>query len=1049
MSVPTSQLRRGGLLAALACLVFAAHATSAAGAVITFDDLAAPPRGGGSGLAVNTQYSGQGVTFNNPSALDFSQGGAAIPNFTHSGNVAVEPCYAIEFCTSPLRADFTNAQRLVRVWVGFTSALAAPLWVRLTAYDSGGAVVGTADATLPPNPNPTPIQTSLTVERPNASITRLEVAVTTGGGFNNGLAVDDVEFSTPGPPPPCPANGPPAVNVFQPPDGLTVQNNEFLLQGIVNPNGAPITSAQVVAQTQSLPRTAQVFPTLIDGDGGTFGPVRFNGLLAPGQNKVSVRATNCAGTGASPERIVNFNPVPSGTRFRQLYLIEVTQGIQDSNNSVPLVAAAANSAKRTFARVYLGLEGGAAEIVNVTGTLTAVRPDGTRPPGPLRVRSLNSIPVRASDTLQAARARVDAARAPTGSLNFELPMQWLAAGRLHLQLEHLEIEGTQSTLPCVGCENLGPGPTLGSTAPAFVNFHALPPLEVGLVSVPYLPTATATTPNVSRQLDIDMLTSWLGRAYPTSDVQITQLTMPTRPGPPGFVDEDTSDGDSSREGFLCDELNEDIAAFVGMQAAQRPQMRFYGLVSDAGGNFMRGCAAGIPGQIASGPTGPSPGRFSWDGDGSYADWYGGHELGHLFGRAHPGFCGETDDDDDYPFNGGVIGSPVFDFQGLDAGDASLGNRPDGTPRARFRLYDWREAWTDVMTYCDNEWLSGYTYRGILANLCDGDRPNCPDWQQLTRAGAARSSRVSARGRRAGQRLAVIGTLRLRTGRVSLAPLAVRRGLRLTPRPSRSEYAIVLRGAGGRRLARYPFAPAVQTDAPLARLTTALVNEVVAFRAATRRIEIAKGKRVLGAVRVSAHAPNVTLLSPNRGRLGRRVTVRWRSSDADGDRRTFTVLYSANGKRFVPVAAGLRRRNRLRVDLRKLPGGTRGRFLVIASDGVRTGSDRSNRRLRVPVKPPSVTVQTPAEGAELPPGVATPFFAAVTDLQDLSFGASRIVWRSSLQGELGRGAGIAPALNPGTHEITVTATNRGGRSASASLTVTVPSVPPVFNVQVGP
>jgi len=39
--------------------------------------------------------------------------------------------------------------------------------------------------------------------------------------------------------------------------------------------------------------------------------------------------------------------------------------------------------------------------------------------------------------------------------------------------------------------------------------------------------------------------------------------------------------------------------------------------------------------------------------------------------------------------------------------------------------------------------------------------------------------------------------------------------------------------------------------------------------------------------------------------------------------------------------------------------------------------------------------------------------------------------------LGRGAGIAPALNPGTHEITVTATNRGGRSAkrqSASAVV---------------
>ena len=45
----------------------------------------------------------------------------------------------------------------------------------------------------------------------------------------------------------------------------------------------------------------------------------------------------------------------------------------------------------------------------------------------------------------------------------------------------------------------------------------------------------------------------------------------------------------------------------------------------------------IPGP--SRPARPGPGRFGWDTDGSYGDWYSGHELGHTFGRFHAEFCG--------------------------------------------------------------------------------------------------------------------------------------------------------------------------------------------------------------------------------------------------------------------------------------------------------------------------------------------------------------------------------------------------------------------------
>jgi IPT/TIG domain/FG-GAP repeat len=162
--------------------------------LITFDDLSTGgPGGAGSLVVVNSQYAGQGVTFNNLSAIDYSKGGSALPGFAHSGTVAVESCVGVELCTNPIRATFSAPQKLVRVWVGFSFKLDAPLQVRLTAY-AGASVAGTASATLPANPSVTNITTPLAVQVASATITKVEVSVP--GGYNNALAVDDVTFQS-------------------------------------------------------------------------------------------------------------------------------------------------------------------------------------------------------------------------------------------------------------------------------------------------------------------------------------------------------------------------------------------------------------------------------------------------------------------------------------------------------------------------------------------------------------------------------------------------------------------------------------------------------------------------------------------------------------------------------------------------------------------------------------------------------------------------------------------------------------------------------------
>jgi len=160
---------------------------------ISFDNLTTGGPGGAL-VVVNSQYAGQGVTFNNVSAIDYAKGASAIPGFARSGSVGIEQCVGVEFCTTPIRATFSTPKTMVRVWVGFSFPLNQSVQVQLRAY-AGSAVVGTANATLPAKSTPTPISVLVEVRLASASITQLEVSIP--DGFNNALAVDDFTFEGP------------------------------------------------------------------------------------------------------------------------------------------------------------------------------------------------------------------------------------------------------------------------------------------------------------------------------------------------------------------------------------------------------------------------------------------------------------------------------------------------------------------------------------------------------------------------------------------------------------------------------------------------------------------------------------------------------------------------------------------------------------------------------------------------------------------------------------------------------------------------------------
>src|SRR5206468_3482505 len=144
--------------------------------------------------------------------------------------------------------------------------------------------------------------------------------------------------------------------------------------------------------------------------------------------------------------------------------------------------------------------------------------------------------------------------------------------------------------------------------------------------------------------DFALIHSWLLQAYPVASVVWSQVTV---------------DGLNAWP-FSAAQNNSYIRALrlQDIQHGTDRRTHYFGLVDDAGGTcFMRGLASGVPttapdpSTVASGPTGSN--TWGWDTDGSYGDWYTGHELGHTFGRLHAEFCGATDGGP-YPFPAGQL-----------------------------------------------------------------------------------------------------------------------------------------------------------------------------------------------------------------------------------------------------------------------------------------------------------------------------------------------------------------------------------------------------------
>ncbi|WP_158835286.1 hypothetical protein [Streptomyces sp. NRRL S-350] len=614
--------------------------------------------------------------------------------------------------------------------------------------------------------------------------------------------------------------------------------------------------------------------------------------------------------------------------------VEVTQSIQDLQHSVTLIAG-----KATVIRAYVN--GASGPATGVTGTVTLLRSPNDPP---VSVTSTNTVSLDPSAPQDVPTRRADA----TLSLNFVVPPALTDVGGLNVSAVSLTDTLTGADVPFKGSAG---GPA--------VWFHPTPPLRVRVLGLRYRMGNPPLT-YAPRDIDHAFLISWLKRAYPVAEViEAPHATIDATATPP----------------FQCTDTNAQLAAIraLDISAGGDRRTHYIGQVAD-GGFFLRGCASGVPQTpdpttVASSPCGA--GTWNWDFDGSYADWYGGHELGHTYGRKHPGFCSESKDDlQDYPFRNGQLADDADSFVGFDVGDPQL-----NLPMAAKPGVDWH----DVMTYCNYQWPCSYTYEGIRQRLADEDALTAgapaPGGAPVAAAPAGRVARelrvtsVTAGGRPderfpelsvttapapappvtmeagpgGGPLVSIVGTVDLtnRDGAIRFVnPVRAAAGPPAQPGTATSgaapngEVPVVLRvqQTGGGAPTDFPVTVKLTSDPAPGQEKTGLIDAVVPIGSDPASVELLVGGQVVDTFRPADPPPALRGARQSTAGGGRLSLDLDFGSAPPTDGQTFATQVSTDGgQTWQTVGVGLKD-PMITVDRSQFPPGTEVRVRVIATNG---------------------------------------------------------------------------------------------------------------------
>jgi hypothetical protein len=273
-----------------------------------------------------------------------------------------------------------------------------------------------------------------------------------------------------------------------------------------------------------------------------------------------------------------------------------------------------------------------------------------------------------------------------------------------------------------------------------------------------------------------------------------------------------------------------------------------------------------------------------------------------------------------------------------------------------------------------------------------------------------------------------------------APSSERSAARLATMAEVSDgrMALVVVDAAGAELARHPIANLSPPHEEEEIGSAFTIVEFLPVPDGAAGVRLVLGEAAVDQRVASAGPPTVSIVEPSAGsEQAGDVTVRWEASDPDGDALRFDLLHSTDGGRtWQTIARQVTGTSRV-VPAGSLAGSGRSRIKVVAHDGFHTASAES-ATFTTPNTPPRLALITsPADGATFPRRDLVTFRGRASDAEDDGNVVDDLRWRSSRDGDLGRGPSVQTRdLSAGTHTVTLTAVDTDGARTTRSITVVI-------------
>ena len=1006
--------------------------------VITFEEAIPNPD------TVRTQYcnnppSNRGVEFLDGGRIYIP--GVGVNNPTHA---FTNRSPGEEFGTNKTVAiRFTAGQKLVGVKVGLDRAYTFPLTAELRAYSSTtpGSGFITYNTRYLGN-GPTAVTQDLAVTSAAGDIRSVVIEFSAATPNYWGYEViDDLSFSTIGPP--CISDTTaPTVQITQPAtDGLTFQSPSLRLAFAANDAGTGLAKIQVVFLNAGGGEVGSFYvcgaasaPACIYDVTPYTASYDFLTTLPANTQRIRVRAWDFAGQVGQAERVINLVAIGYFNLWAQA--MEITQATQAwlpinaqaslsgatpptftypaAPTAVPLAAG-----RTTAVRVYAGVAGttGNVQLDNVRAQLRCFTGATYQIPCPgypwVNPQSLppnsSQITIRPNDSLDTKR------RDAKLSWNFILPQSWTAAGTIYLESVVLPPYGLQECAGCADAANrLRVSGVKFQTVPDFTDQVHFVRIRRQLGNQTFEPT----------QAQMDAHVDYLLPLYP-----VDEATLPTAPDATWTWNDcgNTCDSDPKKNlGARCNRVHSDLMKAFPNRANK---LAVYALIDN-----------GFP------CAGVGGGGYSYGGANRVDSFP--HEVGHAVGLNHcgppPGHgsvcpppgggnCAECNPaswcDTDWPWPHGTLGT-----YGLNVFNMAV-FKP-GTTEADTH---------DFMSYGGpTQWVSSRTWIRLF-NAFTGQALPYPKLSSSSNAGVSPAAVVSTA--QEPQPYLLVSGEQGSDGRWRLGPaykLEFPAGS--DDALGDGEYSLALLNAEGESLfvRRLVLGPGHVDTFDRSGLAAPLsFVELLPLPEGVATLALRRGEAVLATVERSPKAPEVAILSPTaagfEGPPGA-LRIRWAGSDVDGATLRYRVQYQANAEAEWRTLATDWTATELAVDLTDLPGGEAARVRVLATDGLNTGVAVSPA-FRVLGRSPQVRILLPATGTTIQEGERLVLEGAASDMEDGLLAPDALAWRADGDRLLGRGRRLEVSdLPAGEHEITLSATDNDGQVGVAAVTVVVTQRP---------